>query len=749
MRRVATIAAAYAVLAVALTWPLAPRIATVLPHDLGDPVMSTTALWWNAHVTPLTTRWWDGPAFFPAAGTLALSDHRLGESLIATPLQWAGASAVSAYNLTLLATFPLCALAAWWLAFTLTLRSDAAWLCGLAYGFNPYRVAHIEHLELLAAFGMPAALAALHRYARTRRPAWLILFAAALLVQGLCSTYYTVFFAVLLAMWMVWFLRRDDLAMAATIVIAAACTMLALTPIAIGYSRVHEAYGVARRFSEIQWFSGDLTSLVTASPLVWLWGWTSSFGVVPERQLFPGFTIMALTMVGVARSLRNRIEARGAVRSIGVVLTALALVFALVGASALWFGPWMLGPLAIRGADKPLSIAVVLAALPFALHPRVLAAYRHRSAFGFYVAASVVLFVCSLGPTPTFRGAPILYRAPYWWLMHLPVFSYGIRVPARFAMLAWLALSVAAALAYARLPIASARRGAVIALLSLAILSDGWMRGLALQAVPEPWPAVDGVSPAAVLQLPTGDPQDDAVAMYRATQFGAKAVNGLSGYDPLHYVVLRLAIGERDGTVIAALAEHGPILIAVNDARDRDRQIAGFLKAIPGVTVAAIDRGWTMYRVAARQAAPAVFAGRAIPVVAAEDNNGPVDVGRLTDGNPHTFWVMQTPQFVGQTLRLDVGRAVPLASITLSLGGAGELYPRALSVATSADGTVWSPAFAGSTAGDAFRAVLKDPRDARLEFPLQSAVARFVRLRLERTTGTYPWMVTDVVVKQN
>ena len=183
----------------------------MLPHDLGDPVMSTTTLWWNAHVAPLTTRWWNGPGFFPAAGTLALSDHRLGESLIATPLQWAGASAITAYNLTLLATFPLCALAAWWLAFTLTARHDAAWLCAADYGFDPYRVAHIEHLELLAAFGMPAALAALHRFARTRRPAWLMMFAGSLLVQGLCTTYYTVFFAVLLAMWMVWFLRRDDL----------------------------------------------------------------------------------------------------------------------------------------------------------------------------------------------------------------------------------------------------------------------------------------------------------------------------------------------------------------------------------------------------------------------------------------------------------------------------------------------------------------------------------------------------------
>ena len=34
----------------------------------------------------------------------------------------------------------------------------AAFVGALAYGFNPFRVEHIPHLELLDAFGMPAAL---------------------------------------------------------------------------------------------------------------------------------------------------------------------------------------------------------------------------------------------------------------------------------------------------------------------------------------------------------------------------------------------------------------------------------------------------------------------------------------------------------------------------------------------------------------------------------------------------------------
>jgi hypothetical protein len=188
MRACVAAACGYAALVLLLTWPLARHLSSVFPVELQDPVMSASALWWNAHVMPLTPRWWDGYASFPAAGAMAFSDHRLGESLIAAPLQWAGLGVVASYNLTLLAMFPLCALAAHWLAFTLIGRHDAAVLAGLAYGFSPYRIAHLNHLELLAAFGMPAALAALHRYLQTRRSGWLIAFASALTLQALCAS---------------------------------------------------------------------------------------------------------------------------------------------------------------------------------------------------------------------------------------------------------------------------------------------------------------------------------------------------------------------------------------------------------------------------------------------------------------------------------------------------------------------------------------------------------------------------------
>jgi len=86
----------YSALTITLTFPLILHVGSVVPHDVGDPLLSTALVWWNTHALPLTGRWWNGFAFFPATGTVAFSDHRLGESLLAVPFQWLGFGTLTA-----------------------------------------------------------------------------------------------------------------------------------------------------------------------------------------------------------------------------------------------------------------------------------------------------------------------------------------------------------------------------------------------------------------------------------------------------------------------------------------------------------------------------------------------------------------------------------------------------------------------------------------------------------------------------
>jgi hypothetical protein len=77
---------------------------------------------------------------------------------------------------------------------------------------------------------------------------------------------------VLLALWIAWFATWRDRTSVLLIGAACATAALALSPVMIGFARIHSYYGFSRSYREILSFSGDLTSLVTASPLLSLWG---------------------------------------------------------------------------------------------------------------------------------------------------------------------------------------------------------------------------------------------------------------------------------------------------------------------------------------------------------------------------------------------------------------------------------------------------------------------------------------------
>ena len=197
--------AAFLLLALVWTWPIAAHPATRIPHDLGDPVLNTWILWWNARAFPLTAAWWSPPIFVPMSGALALSEHLAGLSLFATPIQLAGGSPLLAYNVCLVLSYALSG----WLAYLLVLQltgSTAAAICGgVAFATAPYRAGQLAHLQVLTSQWMPALLLGMHGYLASGRRRWLVIFAAAWLLQALSNGYYLLFVPVLIALWLAWF----------------------------------------------------------------------------------------------------------------------------------------------------------------------------------------------------------------------------------------------------------------------------------------------------------------------------------------------------------------------------------------------------------------------------------------------------------------------------------------------------------------------------------------------------------------
>ena len=274
--------------------PMLRVIGSALPNDTGDPGLNAWILWWNAHAVPLTTYWWNGPIFYPARGAMALSETLINLVPLSTPLQWAGASAVLTYNLLFLLSFPAAALAAHALAHRLTGRHGAALIAGMAFGFSPYRAAQMPHLQTLWSCWMPLGLYALHGFVTERRPRQLVLFGICWLMNGLATGYFLFYFAVLVGLWIVWFVRRsrDLLTIGVTLGVAS----LPLVPLLIGYQRYQSAFGLSRSMEEIQAFSADLSAIWATTDAIVSHGWTMN--PRPEGELYPGAIVLALALAG-------------------------------------------------------------------------------------------------------------------------------------------------------------------------------------------------------------------------------------------------------------------------------------------------------------------------------------------------------------------------------------------------------------------------------------------------------------------
>lgn len=744
---------AYVALAAWWTYPLVTSLASSVPHDLGDAVLNTWIMWWNAHQRPLTAAWWDAPIFYPARGAIAFSEHLLALAPFTTVVQRLGGTPLLAHNLTLLLAFPLCAVTAYVLVHALTRRHDAALVGGTAFGFSPYWVAHLPQVQLLAGFGMPVALLALHRYAESGRRRWLAAFGVAWLFTALANGYYLLFFPVLLGLWLLWFTppwrRPGDLTWIAGAWLVAS---LPLAPILLGYRAVHQALGLSRGREYIIGFGADLTSLLEASPHLWLWRSPIAFHRA-EGELFPGVTIVMLTIAGLAAvwraSASTGVAPGDGLRRVRRGLAGIAGLSALVWLLLLVVGridATLAGVrLVIAGPERPALWASVALVAWAATSRRVRQAYRRADPLLFYALATAAAWLFALGPTPRVLGTRFWQAGPYAWLLSLPGYD-AIRVPARFAAVATLCLAVAAGLAAARLITRGPRwRWGVSGLVAAAIVAEGWIARMPLVPVPTPQPLGD-LAPRAVLELPMGGAAEDLSAMFRAMSHGVPLVNGYSGHEPSHYTALRMALDARDPAILDELARStAPLAIVIDRRADSAGAWVRFVGAHPDARLVREEVGHLIYWLPGLERVTS-HAAQPLSIQAIAANRREAFTGPLFDGNLDTAWSTEAPQDGAEEVIADLGHAATVVGVRLWLGRLVTHAPRVLEIDVSADGRTWTSAWQGATAPLIYRGALVDQRRVPLTIDIPTQPARFLRLRQVGRTSEAPWTMGEVEV---
>ena len=741
----------YLAITIALTYPIVRHIGSVIPHDLGDPVLNTWLLWWSSKRVPMTATWWNAPMFFPAANVMALSELLIGLLPITFVVQWLTHNPVAAYNVAFVLSFPLCGLAAYGLAWELTHRRGAALLAGLAFAFAPYRMGQMSHLQVLSYYWAPIALVGLHRYLRARDWRWLTLFGSAWLMQALTNGYALFHLSVLVGLWIIWFGR--PLRSALPIVVAWLVAAIPLIPELLKYREVHSALHLVRDINEIKRLSVGLADLFSPSPELVTWG-SRLIVAAPERTVFPGLTMMIVGLIWFATSrtwLSASDEPRTLDEKILIWLSGVAVIAAL---SIFVVGPWSIGRLTVGDFRKPFSVAVLFRLVAFLRGPWMRRAWRRHSVTVFYVAAMAAMFVLALGPEPRLLGRPILYEPPYAWLMRLPGFD-TLRVPARFAMLFVLCQCVLLAFAVARFTSGQCMASAlsrtlrirphsiIVALIGVGILVDGWARIHVEQppAAGYEWP--DTV--AAVVELPMGD-QHDFDAIYRSLHHGRPIVNGYSGYVPPFYLPFVWAMNDFQFSALSEVSRGRVIGIAINRQASEAARSEETLSRMAGVSRVGNDERWSTFVIQASSLHDERL-GADIPMKSVSANRNNEDVTRMTDGRIDTAWSGGLNQIGDEEIRIDLGTEQNIGGIVFSMGAFSFGFPRHLQIAASSDQIEWRPAWTGPPAVNTVHAAVSDPDVVPLTIDVGAIKGRYVRIQQRGSAPGIPWWVAELQVR--
>ncbi len=301
---------AYCALTVVMLWPLVRTVGSAVAETDGDPLLNAWALRWVQHAlvtNPLHLD--DANLFAPAAKSLLFSEALIPQALTAWPIWLITHDALVSYNLSVLLTYPACALAMYALCRALGANRGGSFVAGLLYAFAPFRLDNTAHLQVLSMQGMPLALLAIVQY--VRRPVWWrgLLVAAAFAYIALSSVYFLVIFGTGLAAFLLVEAVRQRRALVSRVGVGVALWLLVGAGIVAAldapYLAMRQEQGIARTLDEAYDDAAHGASYVTVVPGSLLWNHTLPVSGVEHSALFPGATLLVFAVVGLVVARRK------------------------------------------------------------------------------------------------------------------------------------------------------------------------------------------------------------------------------------------------------------------------------------------------------------------------------------------------------------------------------------------------------------------------------------------------------------
>lgn len=290
----------FAFLATLHLWPMPSDPAHLARLDNNDTAFNTWVIAWVAHQIPRKPlHLFQAPIFYPAGDALAFSEHLFVQGMMSAPLQWAGVSPITAYNVMVWLGYALSGFAMAWLLKTWTASTFAGIVAGCLFAFNAHLLTRYAHLQALHLEFLPVVLYAFDRVLRGggARPA--LLLAAMFVLQALCSYYTMLMMTAALGVGFIvrphaWREGRAWRWLAVSGIIA----VVLLIPFLLPYARVRSEQGLVRTIADVRQYSAGWSDYLATAGRFHYDVWSHQF-FAGRTPLFPGVLGLALAMVAL------------------------------------------------------------------------------------------------------------------------------------------------------------------------------------------------------------------------------------------------------------------------------------------------------------------------------------------------------------------------------------------------------------------------------------------------------------------
>jgi len=749
-------------LAFVMTWPLGLKLFSHMPAPSRDCLLNCWILSTEiSHLASTGASFWDGGIFHPSKGTLTYSEHLVGYLPFAWLLfSWTKSMACSVNILTII-SFAIAGLGMFLLVRHLTGNPWASFLAGALYGFSPFRISHINHLNILAMHWLPFILLFWHRALERRRFTDYGGFVFFFVLEGLSCVQLSMSLFVLLPLLTIMeTIRLKEPARALWHWGAAyGCVALVLIPFFLPYYGTLHALGMLN--TPYPDWSASIISFFTPPGALRLWGWLTPIlgkGQDVETYLFPGITILCLAYAGLRSFASGTEKPCGAAgggspfifRLMDLMIAAslvLILAITLTGGLSFMAGPF---PVSVRSPSILSTFAATLIALRIFLDRKMRESAKH--------------FLQSLPPHVSFYcilviiGVVFTFYGPFVLLGKLFPPLASIRVSSRVFTIALTGLCVLAGYGFVALAKKQRRPPALAAALIVLVLIESCPVPLLLSPLP-------GTTIARTLQtvpagsvvmlLPLKDDELNAGYMYSAAGHGIQLVNGYSGITPRYYEALDEALGDfpsdrSKGALVQFKVGH-VLLDRTKIPGERLRAIEEGLQRDGDFSLLSGGRDAALYRFnPGTQGLKPVQARLLTPVdrknwkISAEPDKKLVEhSGAMTDGVVKTYWTTGRPVRKGDHISVDMGASHTLSGIALFHGTDFSFYLKTYQLHLSLDGMKWTMVARGWCDPPQFETYFRDPGNPYFFIPFNPREGRHIRIR-SIDQGNYPWTVHEI-----